>query len=377
MGDPPISGHPWNSVVMDFLGPLPPSDGYQYVLVIMDDFTRYVELTPCKAATADAVVEALECVFLRHGISPPIFQSDNGSHFANAKLAALAAKYGFTQRFSEPHRPQTNGIVERANWTIVRTIMAYIERHSARWAHFIRQVQFHMNTFVSSSLGMSPHSALYGVTPRTHVVAKTGIPPVSLDLAALHDVREAQREKAHDNLLAARRVNKTVHDRAKRDVAYAVGDTVLVRSGNTKRSKLDPEWDGPMRVVGKKHDLAYNVHDPIMDRTFSAHVNNMRRFDMTRTSPEAQQRRHLSEDFYVVDDIINHRQVGHRLELLVKYEGYDEPEWQDASPMTRLDKFKAYVAKNGLKRTAWAATSASKAAAKARKAAPKAQTKVK
>ena len=64
---------------IDFVGPYP--DG-GYVLVIIDTFTRWVELYPCEAATALTALEGLLTHFGRFGC-PRAIRSDRGSHFAN------------------------------------------------------------------------------------------------------------------------------------------------------------------------------------------------------------------------------------------------------------------------------------------------------
>jgi hypothetical protein len=42
----PIPDHPWQSVGMDFMGPLPISKGYDYLMVVIDRLTSMVQLIP-------------------------------------------------------------------------------------------------------------------------------------------------------------------------------------------------------------------------------------------------------------------------------------------------------------------------------------------
>ena len=52
----PIPGRPWQLVGLDFMGPLPNSKGYNYLLVIINRFTSQVHLLPTTTrATAKAV----------------------------------------------------------------------------------------------------------------------------------------------------------------------------------------------------------------------------------------------------------------------------------------------------------------------------------
>ena len=52
----PIPDWPWQSVGLDFMGPLPKSKGYDYLLVVIDRFMLQVHLPPMNThATVKAV----------------------------------------------------------------------------------------------------------------------------------------------------------------------------------------------------------------------------------------------------------------------------------------------------------------------------------
>ena len=76
-------------VCIDLAGKLPMSEGYQYLLTIVDRFTRYVQAIPLKDATADSV-----CSGFLHGwvafMGVPVYlRSDLGSCFLSQKFQAL------------------------------------------------------------------------------------------------------------------------------------------------------------------------------------------------------------------------------------------------------------------------------------------------
>jgi len=53
--------HPFEVLAMDHIGPLvADDDGHQYILVLIDSFSRWVELYPTKGVTADETAKCME-----------------------------------------------------------------------------------------------------------------------------------------------------------------------------------------------------------------------------------------------------------------------------------------------------------------------------
>ncbi|RDX64767.1 Pro-Pol polyprotein, partial [Mucuna pruriens] len=75
---------------IDFMGPFPISNGYSYILLVVD----YVEVAATKTNDAKVVVDFLKSnIFYRLGV-PKAFISDQGSHFCNRAMSSLLEKYG-------------------------------------------------------------------------------------------------------------------------------------------------------------------------------------------------------------------------------------------------------------------------------------------
>ena len=52
--------HPMERLAVDTIGPLPKSEeGYEHIMVVLDCFTRWVELYPLKDVTAQPAAKAL------------------------------------------------------------------------------------------------------------------------------------------------------------------------------------------------------------------------------------------------------------------------------------------------------------------------------
>ena len=63
------------------MGPFPSSLGYLYILVRVDNVSKWVEAVPCRAADHRVVLKFLkENIFSRFGV-PKAIISDGDSHF--------------------------------------------------------------------------------------------------------------------------------------------------------------------------------------------------------------------------------------------------------------------------------------------------------
>lgn len=99
--------NPWEVVATDLMSPFPKSpSGYEYVLIIEDLFTHWVEEVPLRKANARAIIKALkECVIYRHG-TPNRMLTDNGTEFRNRDMDQFLEKLRFTIEFIPPNHAQ-------------------------------------------------------------------------------------------------------------------------------------------------------------------------------------------------------------------------------------------------------------------------------
>jgi len=97
------------------MGLFPNSFGHQYILVVVDYVSKWVEAIPSKTNNNKVIVKFLkENVFSRFG-TPRAIISDNGSHFCNRTFEALMRKYAITHKLSTPFHLQTSGQVNVSN----------------------------------------------------------------------------------------------------------------------------------------------------------------------------------------------------------------------------------------------------------------------
>ena len=79
-----LVNEPWHTIGLDIIGPLPTTARQKrFILVVVDYFTRWIELFPLKSTTSINMANTLiNQVFSRYGLSKHIV-SDNGSQFVS------------------------------------------------------------------------------------------------------------------------------------------------------------------------------------------------------------------------------------------------------------------------------------------------------
>ena len=86
-------------------------------LLIVDYYSRYMEIARLNRQTAEEVINHTKSIFARHGI-PEIVISDNGPQFGSEAYRQFAQDFQFEHITSSPYFPQSNGEAERAVGTI-------------------------------------------------------------------------------------------------------------------------------------------------------------------------------------------------------------------------------------------------------------------
>src|SRR3546814_1010693 len=101
----------------------------------MDCFTRFTELFAMPDASAESAARALLAVFGRYG-APSYLRSDNGAQFTAGVISELLRRVGTARQLTIEYRPQSNGIVERANAEVLRHLRAIVmsRRVTSTWS---------------------------------------------------------------------------------------------------------------------------------------------------------------------------------------------------------------------------------------------------
>ena len=106
---------PWDTLYIDIVGPLPPDQHHEFLIVFVDCFSKYTILIPSSNHTASTVSEAL----MRHVIpyfgTPRRLLSDRGREFISSIWTKLLCSLGIQQVLTSPYHPEGNAINERSH----------------------------------------------------------------------------------------------------------------------------------------------------------------------------------------------------------------------------------------------------------------------
>lgn len=267
---------PWEKLGMDFMGPFPRSKkGNTFLLVVVDYFSKWVEMFPLKDAKAHRVVAVLKDeIFTRFGV-PRELVSDRGPQFTGREVANLCKIWGVTQKFTTSYHPQAN-LTERFNRTIKTMIASYVGKQHKTWDQWIREFRFAINAAYQETTGHSPAELALGRSlkgPLERLIVTSPAPhqpPYSLLERQKDMVKQVKRRVEACQSRQARYYN--TH---RRSAQLRVGDLVWVRTHPLSKasenfsSKLAPKWSGPATVMRKLGPINYlvqwNGHDKKVD----------------------------------------------------------------------------------------------------------------
>ena len=227
---------PWVSVSIDFKGPLPSGD---YLLVVIDDYSRYPEVEVISSTSSRAVLPKLNQIFSRQGI-PTTVRTDNGPPFNSQDFKDFAQQLGFKHRKVMPLWPEANGEVERFMRSLNKALLTSTVQNS-NWKKELLTFLLHYRGTPHSSTKISPFEALTGRK------MNIGLPssPLHPLPSPLHTMM-----KLNDKLSKEKMTHTSKHSPSR----LKVGDHVLVKQ--RRQNKLSPPYDpNPYTITDKKGSM--------------------------------------------------------------------------------------------------------------------------
>ncbi|KAJ9561649.1 hypothetical protein OSB04_006809 [Centaurea solstitialis] len=169
---------------MDLCGPLKTVSlaGRKYVLVIVDDYSRYTwtRFLKTKDETSNLIINFIKVVQVQLKLPVQTVRSDNGTEFKNQVLKGFYNSLGITQTFSAARTPEQNGVVERRNRTLVeaaRSMLAQSQLPQYLWAEAVNTACYTQNwSIIHRRFGKTPYHVLFGRIPNIDYFKVFGCP---------------------------------------------------------------------------------------------------------------------------------------------------------------------------------------------------------
>jgi uncharacterized protein YoxC len=131
-------------------------NGFKYLLNGIDMGSRFVYSQAMKNKTDTEVLKAFKKIYTQSKVRA--IRSDNGSEFINNKFVDFLQKNNVKQILSEAGKPQSNGMIERANATIKELIQKSVElNQSFDWVKHLQKLISNINNSQHRITGFTPN----------------------------------------------------------------------------------------------------------------------------------------------------------------------------------------------------------------------------
>jgi len=164
----------------------------QSYLLVVDYYSRYIEIALLKRTTAAEVIAHMKSIFARHGI-PELCVLDNGPQYLSEEFAEFMREYHCRHITSSPLYPQSNGEAERA----VKTVKGLLKKEGDPYLALLSY------RATPLQIGYSPSELLMGRKLRTTVptIQEQLIPRVpDSTLVRKRDKQQKQRQERTFNM---------------------------------------------------------------------------------------------------------------------------------------------------------------------------------
>uniref|UniRef100_A0A5S6QHB5 Integrase catalytic domain-containing protein n=1 Tax=Trichuris muris TaxID=70415 RepID=A0A5S6QHB5_TRIMR len=167
---------------------------------------------------AEATAELLMCRFFAKFGPPDSVHSDQGRTFEASLMKELWQVFGIQKTRTTPYHPQSNGLVERVNRTLLDVLQALDSEAFEVWDRILPMVTLAYNASVHEATGTTPYFAMFGREARLPVDIYCGVSkPTPTHLSDYIWKSREQLQEVHSfmrrNMKPEQRRRKEYHDR--------------------------------------------------------------------------------------------------------------------------------------------------------------------
>ena len=232
---------------VDIVGPLPESEGFRYILTVIDRTTRQLSALPVREPSAKECSQA----FLLHYVAiyglPSACTSDQGSNFVSSLFQEMQRNLGIDIKHTPIYWPQGNGLIERNHRSLKESIKEQLiemgQKYQNNWFHVLPWALLGQRTAFNKDLGTSSNELTLG----THV---------QLPGSILQEVNSNSAEPNLEAILSKLQIkdNKPAVPTSKlpqKEVDPPPASVTHVYAKQHDTRGLEPRYRGPFRVISR------------------------------------------------------------------------------------------------------------------------------
>ncbi|GFX20850.1 retrovirus-related Pol polyprotein from transposon 412 [Trichonephila clavipes] len=256
-------GAPFERIAFDILGPLPrSSDDNNSILVVLDYFSKWPEAYPIPDQEASTVAEVL----VQHWISrfgvPLQLHSDQGRNFDSTVYKRLCEILAIDNTRTTALHPQSDGMVERFNRTILNSLSLLVSSNQQDWDKKLPFFLLAYRSTVHETTGYSPSQMLFGwdllfsQPPNAPLAPEENIEKLQARIEEMHHLARERIGMASEKIKTRYDTRATGHD-------FHEGDKVWLWNPKRRKGlspKLQTNWKGPYTVLRRLNDIVMRIH---------------------------------------------------------------------------------------------------------------------
>lgn len=291
----PLPIQRWRDISVDFIGPLPLSNGFDCIMVTVDRLTKERHYSACNTTMSafDLGNIFVRDIYRLHG-PPESIVSDRGPLFVSEFWKAICHRLQTTISLSTAYHPETDGQTEVANAFLEQYLRHFVNFAQDDWEQWLPLAEFAVNNVMNISTSVSPFFANKGFHPRMtfgppRPVDRTASPTIREQNAAGNafvDKMEEILQTLHTNLKSAQAAQEESASVNRSPApAYRVGDRVFLSTRNITSArpskKLDSKFIGECKILEVINSHAYKLELPFENST----IHNVFHTSLLRPAP--------------------------------------------------------------------------------------------
>ena len=230
-------------VHLDMMGPLPESDkGNKYIMVMVDQFSKWVEIQPLAEISAETTARAaIDNFFSRFGY-PLLIHTDQDKNFDGNLFQQMCSLLQITKTRTTPYRPCSNGQVERYNHLLLQLIRCYISTRQSAWDEDLQLLTGAIRAMKNRSTGYSANMMILLMDTFQPVDILMGTEGATLHdedpstyLKKLHKTLQEVHQLAREHLHTGLCYQKKTYDLKLQESHFEVGNLVYRLNAVSKK----------------------------------------------------------------------------------------------------------------------------------------------